>query len=208
MRWRFSSIGIVSVTITALFRTNFRMDFPFDLQELPAFAIIGWECGGKSVPFVVRAQSWNVCVCVPYCNPWHTSRPEHTALYILHCCQLTKATRCWYNIWFVKTSSFAIWWKLFYYIILYYIIIVFTLIRNNSAILSLYLSNLLSCLIIKLKRPEWFGCLEWCDRFCLCYFFTRRISCGFLGAFFVYLNRQVILFMRRPNILTRFLTKQ
>lgn len=30
------------VTITALFRTNFRMDFPFDLQELPAFAIIGW----------------------------------------------------------------------------------------------------------------------------------------------------------------------
>ncbi|RXN33376.1 chloride channel 1-like protein [Labeo rohita] len=30
-----------SVTITALFRTNFRMDFPFDLQELPAFAIIG-----------------------------------------------------------------------------------------------------------------------------------------------------------------------
>lgn len=29
------------VTITALFRTNFRMDFPFDLQELPAFAVIG-----------------------------------------------------------------------------------------------------------------------------------------------------------------------
>ncbi|XP_016311871.1 chloride channel protein 1-like [Sinocyclocheilus anshuiensis] len=27
-----------AVTITALFRTNFRMDFPFDLQELPAFA--------------------------------------------------------------------------------------------------------------------------------------------------------------------------
>uniref|UniRef100_A0AAR2M0Q1 Chloride channel protein n=1 Tax=Pygocentrus nattereri TaxID=42514 RepID=A0AAR2M0Q1_PYGNA len=33
------------------------------------------------------------------------------------------------------------------------------------------------------------------------------ISCGFLGAFFVYLNRQVVLFMRRPNTLTRFLTK-
>lgn len=30
-----------SVTITALFRTNFRMDFPFDLKELPAFAVIG-----------------------------------------------------------------------------------------------------------------------------------------------------------------------
>uniref|UniRef100_A0A8C5CPE2 Chloride voltage-gated channel 1 n=1 Tax=Gadus morhua TaxID=8049 RepID=A0A8C5CPE2_GADMO len=30
-----------AVTITALFKTNFRMDFPFDLQELPAFAIIG-----------------------------------------------------------------------------------------------------------------------------------------------------------------------
>ncbi|XP_072530553.1 chloride channel protein 1a [Salminus brasiliensis] len=33
------------------------------------------------------------------------------------------------------------------------------------------------------------------------------ISCGFLGAFFVYLNRQVVLFMRRPNLLTRFLTR-
>uniref|UniRef100_A0A8C5NPI6 Chloride voltage-gated channel 1 n=1 Tax=Junco hyemalis TaxID=40217 RepID=A0A8C5NPI6_JUNHY len=32
-----------AVTITALFRTNFRMDFPFDLQELPAFAIIGYK---------------------------------------------------------------------------------------------------------------------------------------------------------------------
>ncbi|KAM7421032.1 hypothetical protein PAMA_015291 [Pampus argenteus] len=31
----------LGVTITALFKTNFRMDFPFDLQELPAFAIIG-----------------------------------------------------------------------------------------------------------------------------------------------------------------------
>uniref|UniRef100_A0A8C7XLG3 Chloride channel, voltage-sensitive 1b n=1 Tax=Oryzias sinensis TaxID=183150 RepID=A0A8C7XLG3_9TELE len=30
-----------AVTITALFKTNFRMDFPFDLQELPAFAVIG-----------------------------------------------------------------------------------------------------------------------------------------------------------------------
>ncbi|TSK34827.1 Chloride channel protein 1 [Bagarius yarrelli] len=31
----------LGVTITALFRTKFRMDFPFDLQELPAFAVIG-----------------------------------------------------------------------------------------------------------------------------------------------------------------------
>lgn len=35
-----------------------------------------------------------------------------------------------------------------------------------------------------------------------------RICCGFLGAFFVYLNRQVVLFMRRPNAMTRFLIKQ
>uniref|UniRef100_A0A673YFC6 Chloride voltage-gated channel 2 n=1 Tax=Salmo trutta TaxID=8032 RepID=A0A673YFC6_SALTR len=28
-------------TITALFKTRFRLDFPFDLQELPAFAVIG-----------------------------------------------------------------------------------------------------------------------------------------------------------------------
>ncbi|NXO67602.1 CLCN1 protein, partial [Phainopepla nitens] len=41
-----------AVTITALFRTNFRMDFPFDLQELPAFAIIG-ICSGFLGAFFV-----------------------------------------------------------------------------------------------------------------------------------------------------------
>ncbi|KAG8130250.1 hypothetical protein E2320_017033, partial [Naja naja] len=40
------------VTITALFRTNFRMDFPFDLQELPAFAVIG-ICSGLLGAFFV-----------------------------------------------------------------------------------------------------------------------------------------------------------
>ncbi|XP_016050969.1 PREDICTED: chloride channel protein 1 [Miniopterus natalensis] len=39
-------------TITALFRTNFRMDFPFDLQELPAFAVIGICCGFLGAVFV------------------------------------------------------------------------------------------------------------------------------------------------------------
>ncbi|XP_037640227.1 chloride channel protein 1 isoform X1 [Sebastes umbrosus] len=41
-----------AVTITALFKTNFRMDFPFDLQELPAFAIIGISCGFMGAFFV------------------------------------------------------------------------------------------------------------------------------------------------------------
>ncbi|XP_036930780.1 chloride channel protein 1 isoform X2 [Acanthopagrus latus] len=41
-----------AVTITALFKTNFRMDFPFDLQELPAFAIIGISCGFLGAFFV------------------------------------------------------------------------------------------------------------------------------------------------------------
>ncbi|MBN3325089.1 CLCN1 protein, partial [Atractosteus spatula] len=41
-----------AVTITALFRTNFRMEFPFDLQELPAFAIIGISCGFLGAFFV------------------------------------------------------------------------------------------------------------------------------------------------------------
>ncbi|XP_066118600.1 chloride channel protein 1 isoform X3 [Saccopteryx bilineata] len=39
-------------TITALFRTNFRMDFPFDLQELPGFAVIGICCGLLGAVFV------------------------------------------------------------------------------------------------------------------------------------------------------------
>ncbi|XP_041933300.1 chloride channel protein 1a isoform X3 [Alosa sapidissima] len=41
-----------AVTITALFRTKFRMDFPFDLQELPAFAVIGISCGFLGAFFV------------------------------------------------------------------------------------------------------------------------------------------------------------
>lgn len=45
------------VTITALFRTNFRMDFPFDLQELPAFAIIG-SVGSGSPALGVASCGW------------------------------------------------------------------------------------------------------------------------------------------------------
>ena len=44
------------VTITALFRTNFRMDFPFDLQELPAFAIIGWATHTNSSNLCPRTR--------------------------------------------------------------------------------------------------------------------------------------------------------
>ncbi|KAG7479722.1 chloride channel protein 2 isoform X2 [Solea senegalensis] len=39
-------------TITALFKTNFRLDFPFDLQELPAFAVIGIASGFGGALFV------------------------------------------------------------------------------------------------------------------------------------------------------------
>ncbi|XP_047550471.1 chloride channel protein 1 isoform X4 [Lutra lutra] len=44
-----------AVTITALFRTNFRMDFPFDLQELPAFAIIGRLLYPGIVTFIIAS---------------------------------------------------------------------------------------------------------------------------------------------------------
>ncbi|XP_029986412.1 chloride channel protein 1-like, partial [Sphaeramia orbicularis] len=56
-----------AVTITALFRTKFRMDFPFDLQELPAFAIIGIFCGflgaffvylNRNIVLFMRRQNW------------------------------------------------------------------------------------------------------------------------------------------------------
>ncbi|XP_039679084.1 chloride channel protein 2-like isoform X5 [Perca fluviatilis] len=39
-------------TITALFKTSFRLDFPFDLQELPAFAVIGIANGFGGALFV------------------------------------------------------------------------------------------------------------------------------------------------------------
>lgn len=35
------SVFSTAETITALFKTRFRLDCPFDLQELPAFAILG-----------------------------------------------------------------------------------------------------------------------------------------------------------------------
>ncbi|KAM9127545.1 chloride channel protein 2 [Pangshura tecta] len=39
-------------TITSLFKTRFRLDFPFDLQELPAFAVIGIASGFGGALFV------------------------------------------------------------------------------------------------------------------------------------------------------------
>ncbi|KYO46496.1 chloride channel protein 1 isoform B [Alligator mississippiensis] len=51
-----------AVTITALFRTNFRMDFPFDLQELPAFAVIGICCGFLGAFFVYLNRQVVLCV--------------------------------------------------------------------------------------------------------------------------------------------------
>ncbi|NXU23327.1 CLCN1 protein, partial [Thalassarche chlororhynchos] len=50
------------VTITALFRTNFRMDFPFDLQELPAFAIIGICSGFLGAFFVYLNRQVVLCI--------------------------------------------------------------------------------------------------------------------------------------------------
>uniref|UniRef100_A0A3B1IS24 Chloride channel, voltage-sensitive 2a n=1 Tax=Astyanax mexicanus TaxID=7994 RepID=A0A3B1IS24_ASTMX len=39
-------------TITALFKTRFRLDFPFDLQELPAFVVLGIASGFGGALFV------------------------------------------------------------------------------------------------------------------------------------------------------------
>ncbi|XP_058849540.1 chloride channel protein 1-like isoform X1 [Acipenser ruthenus] len=64
-----------AVTITALFQTNFRMDFPFDLQELPAFAIIGISCGflgaffvylNRQMVLLMRRQTMLTCFLTRY----------------------------------------------------------------------------------------------------------------------------------------------
>ncbi|POI34116.1 hypothetical protein CIB84_002132, partial [Bambusicola thoracicus] len=47
-----------AVTITALFRTNFRMDFPFDLQELPAFAVIGFLIYPGFITFFIASVTF------------------------------------------------------------------------------------------------------------------------------------------------------
>ncbi|KAM6469222.1 chloride channel protein 1 isoform 2-T2 [Liasis olivaceus] len=47
-----------AITITALFRTNFRMDFPFDLQELPAFAVIGRLVYPGVITFVIASVTF------------------------------------------------------------------------------------------------------------------------------------------------------
>ncbi|NXY43856.1 CLCN1 protein, partial [Ceuthmochares aereus] len=51
-----------AVTITALFRTNFRMDFPFDLKELPAFAVIGICSGFFGAFFVYLNRQVVLCI--------------------------------------------------------------------------------------------------------------------------------------------------
>ncbi|XP_076321943.1 chloride channel protein 2-like [Tachypleus tridentatus] len=53
MVWRLLAVWFKDEeTITALFKTNFRVDFPFDPQELVAFAMIGVFCGFAGAFFV------------------------------------------------------------------------------------------------------------------------------------------------------------
>lgn len=44
--------SLFSESITALFKTNFRTDFPFDPQELFIFALIGAACGFGGAGYV------------------------------------------------------------------------------------------------------------------------------------------------------------
>ena len=55
------------MTITALFKTSFRSDFPFDIVELMLFALIGVVCGFAGAGYVAfhrmivrfnRNQKW------------------------------------------------------------------------------------------------------------------------------------------------------
>lgn len=55
------------MTITALFKTSFRSDFPFDVVELLVFALIGVMCGFAAAGYVAfhrqivefnRNQKW------------------------------------------------------------------------------------------------------------------------------------------------------
>ncbi|KAG8197498.1 hypothetical protein JTE90_007236 [Oedothorax gibbosus] len=53
MVWRLLAVWFKDEeTITALFKTNFSVDFPFDPQELLAFALIGAFCGFAGALFV------------------------------------------------------------------------------------------------------------------------------------------------------------
>ena len=46
-------------TITALFKTDFKVDFPFDPQELFVFALIGWVCACR---YPNSADSVSMCL--------------------------------------------------------------------------------------------------------------------------------------------------
>lgn len=53
MVWRLLAVWFKDEeTITALFKTKFRVDFPFDPQELVAFAVVGIFCGFAGALFV------------------------------------------------------------------------------------------------------------------------------------------------------------
>lgn len=57
LRGKMFSLFFFSETITALFKTRFRLDFPFDLQELPAFAILGLVYFSKARVL----STWVIC---------------------------------------------------------------------------------------------------------------------------------------------------
>lgn len=95
----FVTFLFLSVTITALFKTNFRMDFPFDLQELPAFAIIGWRCLWICVYVCVCSD--NVCIfCISF---WFAIDSRAVEIFSSY---LSKSTNLCQTKWF---SALKIW---------------------------------------------------------------------------------------------------
>lgn len=123
-----------TVTITALFRTNFRMDFPFDLKELPAFAVIGLV-GPLFLAVGIRG--------------WGVARDQEEAGE-----SISESMDLPWGSWVVREGEAA----------------------------GLLPSSPVTC--------------------------TLRICCGFLGAVFVYLHRQVMLGVRKHKCLSQFLAKQ
>lgn len=125
-------------TVTAVFRTNFQMDFPFDPQELFVFALIGLvELKATFYP-------------IPFCRfeflGTHTGWPNKNN-----------------NPGFVEPSC---------------------MILGSSTILPL-------------------GVCVFINRM-----FTSSVACGIGGAFYVWMHRQYVLFMRKSKTINSFLQKK
>ena len=179
-------------TLTALFKTSFNVDFPFDPYELVAFAFIGYDMviavligvrttdSGLSVPLTLRPNLYE--------NIWTTLK------------SITGGSILGGSNYFVRLNRTASWPS-------------FSFLPPHFCSISNFrehfdpISNFREHFDPISNFPEHFNPIFNFAEHCLL-FFLSSIVCGFFGAFFVFYHRRYVMLRRKYRKYTRWMEFQ